>query len=468
MYIKVKYYILLTAIFLIAGYFNLTIGQELTIDSTEILSTYNYLLMLEADSGNTDKVLELINLGADPNTCDGNGVTPLMFAAQSGNAEVVKLLIDKGANVNASPPNGNTALHAAVRSANDSIAELLIQNGANINAANAKGLTPLHYAVWLGLPYLTQILIYYGSDLNAKDYHGNTPLILSTYTGAKLSTRLLLENGADPDITNSNGVTPLMVAAQFNDSIIFNYLISYGADLTLTDDKGANAQCFAIANRSIEILKNLYYLDALNHSHGKSYYQIAREYNSKDAMQFLAENGFKTRIKPSVSSVFLEIGSSFASHEFLMGYYVGIAEQITQTQLSFGYLHRPTAIASLTTVDGQLYQYWEYRQVVQANLRKNQTLINANKKKIVAFAEIEFGADFRNYRGTSSDPKTSYIPAVSGGLSIIGNTMEYSFGFGYNFNKELGTLPYIYTISARIHFNVLRPRVVNENIKYVR
>jgi len=466
MHSKFKFYLFLPLL-LVFGNFSFTHGQEPVIDSAWVLTTYNYLLMLEADSGNIEKVYTLLYLGADPNTCDENGVTPLMFAVQSGNAELVELLIDNGANVNSFPANGNTALHAAIIAANDTIAELLIKKGADVNAKNVKGLTPLHYAVWYGLPYLTDILIYYGSNLNEKDNQGNTPLMLSVFSGARLSTRLLLENGANPNIPDSKGVTPLMVAAQFNDTVMCNYLTTYGADLTLTDNKGANALCYAIANKSNDIVRCLSDLDALKFTLKKSYYQIAREYSNKEAMLFFANQGVKAKVRPSISTFYFGIGTNFANHEFLLGYHLGIVEQITQSELSIGLLYRPSATASLTSMDGQLYQYWEYRKILQANISKKYNLFKYKGKSINAYAALGFGPAFRNYRGTASDPKTFLSTTIGGGFSLKGDIMEYSFGYGYNFKSELGVSPYFYSISAKIHFNVLNPRVVNKSIKYV-
>lgn len=467
MNLNTKYYLILPLL-IILGKFNLAFGQESDLDSAWVKSTYNYLLMLEADSGNFEKVKTLLYLGADPNTTDEYGVTPLMFAVQSGNAELVEFLIDAGANVNAYPANGNTALHAAVIAANDTISELLIKRGANVNAKNNKGLTPLHLAVWYGLPYLTDILIFYGSKVNEKDYQGNTPLMLSTFSGAKLSTKLLLENGADPNIADYNGVAPLMVAAQFNDTVICNYLTTYGANLSLKDKRGANALCYAIANHSNEVIKILNDLNALKFTIKKSYYQIAREYNNTEAMHFFANQGIKSKIKPSISTIYIGMETNFANHEFMLGYHLGIVEQISQVDFSVGYLHRPSATASLTSVNGQLYQYWQYQKVVQASIRKNFNLINYKGKNIEAYAAFAFGPAFRNYRGTSSDPKTFISSNINAGLSLKGKVMEWSLGYGYNFKKELGISPYFCSITAKIHFDILHPRVVNKNIKHVR
>lgn len=444
------------------------VGQESNyFDSTWMKITYNYLLMVEADSGNIHKVRDLLALGADPNTSDESGVTPLMFAVQSGNIDLVELLIESGANVNAYPQNGNTALHAAVMAASDSIAELLIKNGAEVNAKNVRGRTPLHFAVWYGLPYLTDILIYYGADVNAKDYRGNTPLMLAAYAGAKFSVRILLENGANPNLTDLSKVSPLMVAAQFNDTIICNYLISHGADISLTDTRGANALCYAIANNSNDVVKCLSENEALQFTLNKSYYQIAKEHNNREAMQFLADQGLKTRIKTSVSSVYVGMGTQFARHEFLLGYFIGFLEQNTKAEFALGYWYRPDPIATLTDQNGQLTQFWEKRRIIQANLSRSQLLYQYKRWKVSALGDISFGVAFRNYKATPLDPKTTLIPTISGGISVKGNIMEYTMGSSYSFFKQLDVLPYMVTISAKIHFNTLRPRVINKSIKHV-
>lgn len=467
MHLRFRFLLLHVALLLKFGCFSVAGQEENLVDSAWLASTYNYLLMAEADSGNIQKVRDLLALGADPNTCDETGVTPLMFAVQSGNINLVELLIESGANVNAYPKNGNTALHAAVMAANDSIAELLIKHGAEINAKNVRGLTPLHFAVWNGLPYLTDLLIYYGADLNTKDYRGNTPLMLASFVGAKLSARLLLESGANPNLTDINRVSPLMVAAQLNDTITCSYLLSYGADLSLTDAKGANALCYAIANNSNDAVKCLIGNEALQFDLNKSYYQIAKEYNNRETIQYLTEQGLKTRVKPSISSVYFAMGTQFARHEYLLGYSIGFAEQISKVEFAMGYWFRPTPIATLTYQNGQLIQYWENRRIIQANLGRSQLLFQYKKWKVSALANLSLGVAFRNYKATPLDPETTIMPTITGGIAVKGNIMEYAIGSSYSFYKQLDVLPYMVTISAKIHFNTLRPRVVNKTIKHV-
>ena len=56
----------------------------------------------------------LLEHGADMNTADDAGVTPLMTAASSADPDLVELLLSQGADVAAQCKAGCTALHLAV------------------------------------------------------------------------------------------------------------------------------------------------------------------------------------------------------------------------------------------------------------------------------------------------------------------------------------------------------------------
>ena len=99
-----------------------------------------------------DKILRLLELGADIDVRNYKGKTALHCAAKAGFLTVIDLLIEKGATIDAPDNNGETALFEAIRSTikdgekQRAAIEALLVKGANPNLKNEKGLTPLQVA----------------------------------------------------------------------------------------------------------------------------------------------------------------------------------------------------------------------------------------------------------------------------------------------------------------------------------
>ena len=96
---------------------------------------------------NAVAVSVLLRHGADPNTYDVDGDTPLITAASLGHTEVVQQLVAK-ANVMQTSARGETALHVAAEAGLDDIASLLIARGGIklVNARTKQGKTAYELA----------------------------------------------------------------------------------------------------------------------------------------------------------------------------------------------------------------------------------------------------------------------------------------------------------------------------------
>ncbi|MCW8868185.1 MAG: ankyrin repeat domain-containing protein, partial [Marinobacter sp.] len=70
--------------------------------SPEALAEADALLVSAAGNGEKRRVQLLLSAGADVNTSDQYGYTPVMRAAENGHLSVVKVLVAAGANVNVS------------------------------------------------------------------------------------------------------------------------------------------------------------------------------------------------------------------------------------------------------------------------------------------------------------------------------------------------------------------------------
>ena len=127
--------------------------------------------------GSLSDIQEFIAQGADVNSADENGDTPLMRAIiYSRPTEIITYLIDRGADVHAENKDGDTPLMKAFIHKRDvEIVKLLLAKGADVNAKNHKGDTPLRRALLFGKnPAVIEVLVKAGADVNAEDNAGMT------------------------------------------------------------------------------------------------------------------------------------------------------------------------------------------------------------------------------------------------------------------------------------------------------
>jgi uncharacterized protein len=218
--------------------------------------------------------------------------TPLMYTAREGALDAARALIDLGANVNAQDPDGMTPLLEAIVNMHLDYAAALLDKGANPNIADSSGMTPLYAAVDMHTPAwersrpdpkendrldclgLMRVLLDHGANVNAalkgrllQRYHaggsgglaeGTTPLIRAAKYDNFDMARLLVERGADVNLLQKDGTTALMIASGVKYSItqegdpvhsgtpadayeLVKLLAEKGADVNAVNEKGETA-----------------------------------------------------------------------------------------------------------------------------------------------------------------------------------------------------------------------------------
>ena len=183
---------------------------------------------------NCGKAMELlINKGADVNTRDQHGDTPLMVAAFYGNAPIMEMLIHNGSDVNArNDENLKTALHCAAGKYSAKPMGLLIDKGANVNAQNQHGQTPLMIAIFTENIHIVELLMDNGADISPHDnLNSETALNYAAKQSSGKTLRLLIEKGADVNLMVK--YTALMTAAWYGHVNNVLNLIEAGADLNI-------------------------------------------------------------------------------------------------------------------------------------------------------------------------------------------------------------------------------------------
>ena len=100
------------------------------------------------DTEMCDTILLLLSHGANSDTPDKSGITPLHVAAEIGNTEICKHLLEEGkAQINALDQHGATPLHYAAYQGHRHVTELLLSHGACSTVQDNAGLLAKMYAV---------------------------------------------------------------------------------------------------------------------------------------------------------------------------------------------------------------------------------------------------------------------------------------------------------------------------------
>jgi ankyrin repeat protein len=103
-------------------------------------------LMRAIRNGDFKTSARLVGQGANVNSTDEQGMTPLMVAVATGQLRIAKFLLDKGAKVDTKNKKGYTALMYVPGTGNIKMADLLLRSGSVLSARNDLNLTAAEIA----------------------------------------------------------------------------------------------------------------------------------------------------------------------------------------------------------------------------------------------------------------------------------------------------------------------------------
>jgi serine/threonine-protein phosphatase 6 regulatory ankyrin repeat subunit B len=227
-------------------------------------------LSLASQQGRTELVQWLAAHGANIDLPSNAGTTPLHEAIGQSNLSMVKTLINLGANVNKTDNNGINSLGATI--ARDvppsqigdtiSIIELLMQKYGNNNGAqntqNINGKTPFFLACGRKYKLLAKKLLSYSPNLTIVDKDGNTALHWAVHLQEISVVQSILDkNILSIDVRNNAGGTPILWAAYRNDKAMVEYLLNHNADLNILDKDGMHPWHYTCLSGALEAAKFL-------------------------------------------------------------------------------------------------------------------------------------------------------------------------------------------------------------------
>lgn len=149
------------------------------------------------------------------------GFTPLILASINGDKKSLALLLELGADVNGEDDNGLFPLgHAIVHGHGIDVLSILTEAGADLEKSNEDGFGVLHAAAECDRADIIPWLIDIGVELEARTNNGHTALHIACGLGHLNAAKALLECGADPTIRAGDGDASAIARKEGNLKIV--------------------------------------------------------------------------------------------------------------------------------------------------------------------------------------------------------------------------------------------------------
>lgn len=216
-----------------------------SVDQADTLTGWTPL-MVACFYGYPAVVRELLSAGANPNTIDLHGGTPLMKAVAmpgdsapgltSRKVDILKLLLAAGADPQKKDALGGKVWQTAMIFDQNEFVDVFA-------AAGVRGVreTQLMEAIARQDAAAVQSLLSAGSDVNFRDEDGWNALSEAALGGNAGIVRDVLAHGAEVNARYQKGWTALMIAAHSTHADAVRLLLAAGADPALRADDGATA-----------------------------------------------------------------------------------------------------------------------------------------------------------------------------------------------------------------------------------
>ena len=199
----------------------------------------------------------LIDAGADMETKDDMGRSPLHWACRSGALAVAKVLVQAGAGVCVTDYCESTCLIlAAYHGHTETVRYLVRLKEVDVNHKDEDGFTAVLGAAQQNQADVMKVLIDAGADVEAKNIHGRSPLLCASVEGHLDIVKMLVEAGAGVCVTDNKGDTCLTLAANFGHTETVRYLVGLkDVDVNHKDEDGSTAVLCAVLQKHSDVVE---------------------------------------------------------------------------------------------------------------------------------------------------------------------------------------------------------------------
>ena len=203
-----------------------------------------------------------IDAGADIETKDDIGRSPLHWSCRSGALAVVKILVEAHAGVCGTCNYGSICLIlAAYHGHTETVRYLVGLKGlqdVNVNHKSVDDLSALFCAADRKHADVVKVLIDAGADIETRNKDLWTPLIYACQKGSQPIVKMLVEAGADVRATQKDGFTCLILAAGFRHTETVRYLVGLPqVDVSHKAENGFTSLLGAVEKRGADVVEVL-------------------------------------------------------------------------------------------------------------------------------------------------------------------------------------------------------------------
>ena len=166
---------------------------------------------------------------------------------------MVQCLLDLGADPNAANRDGLRPVYMATAYTNGATARCLLEAGQYVEIADHKGRTPLHVAAQYGIIEIVTVLLEMGADILSIDLEESTPLQYASYTHRNQATAYRILHLGASMVDRFRGMQVDRVPScqlQEPNHVIIEMLLAAWADIAKPDYKGDSPLRWATGSMS--------------------------------------------------------------------------------------------------------------------------------------------------------------------------------------------------------------------------